>query len=371
MLRFRSKHAKSVIDRFPGFAPILTGATLRERLIGCLGALIGISLTGFICNLAIGGDPQLPLIVAPMGASAVLLFAVPASPLAQPWPIVGGNTISALVGVAVAQIISDPLLAVGLAVSLAILAMSLTRSLHPPGGAAALTAVIGGATVARAGFWFPLVPVAINALILVGLGVVFHRLAGRRYPHRQAPSPVNVHETRDPPPGLRVGFTSADIDAAVEKFNETLDISRDDLDALLREVEQEALLRQHGALRCADVMSRDVITVTTQATPEEARRLLLQHNIRTLPVLGADGQLVGQVGLRELAAAPADTERLPVAAAITAKAADPVMTLLPRLTDGLSHIVIVTDEDGHVQGVVSQTDLLATVAQSLAHGTVS
>ncbi|MBB5278347.1 CBS-domain-containing membrane protein [Rhizobium rosettiformans] len=80
MRRFRSKHRKSVIDRFPGFAPILTGATLRERLIGCLGALIGISLTGFICNLAIGGDPQLPLIVAPMGASAVLLFAVPASP---------------------------------------------------------------------------------------------------------------------------------------------------------------------------------------------------------------------------------------------------------------------------------------------------
>lgn len=250
---------------------------------------------GFICNLAIGGDPQLPLIVAPMGASAVLLFAVPASPLAQPWPIVGGNTISALVGVAVAQMVSDPLLGVGLAVSLAILAMSLTRSLHPPGGAAALTAVIGGAAVARAGFWFPLVPVAINALILVGLGVVFHRLAGRRYPHRQAPSPVNVHETRDLPPGLRVGFTSADIDAAVEKFNETLDISRDDLDALLREVEQEALLRQHGALRCADVMSRDVITVTVQATPEEARRLLLQHNIRTLPVLGADGRLVGQV----------------------------------------------------------------------------
>ena len=120
-----------------------------------------------------------------------------------------------------------------------------------------------------------------------------------------------------------------------------------------------------------EVMSRDVITLTVQATPEEARRLLLQHNIRKLPVLGADGRLVGQVGLRELAAAPADAERLPVAAAITAKAADPVMTLLPRLTDGLSHIVIVTDEEGHVQGVVSQTDLLATVAQSLAHGTVS
>lgn len=367
--RMRSKLLDGLGERLPVFAPILTGATLGDRLIGCLGALIGICLTGLVCNLAIGGDPQLPLIVAPMGASAVLLFAVPASPLAQPWPIVGGNTISALVGVAVAHVVSDPLLAVGLAVSLAILAMSLTRSLHPPGGAAALTAVIGGAAVTRAGFWFPLVPVAINALILVALGVVFHRLAGRRYPHRQAPAPVNVHETRDPPPALRVGFTSADIDAAVAKFNETLDISRADLDALLREVEQEALLRQHGTLSCGDVMSRDVVTVMESETPAEARRLLLLHNIRTLPVLDPSGRLIGQVGLRELAAAEDGGARLPRAAAITAKANDPVMTLLPRLTDGLTHIVIITDDENRVQGVVSQTDLLATVAQSLAHGT--
>lgn len=367
--RMRSKLLDGLGERLPVFAPILTGATLGDRLIGCLGALIGICLTGLVCNLAIGGDPQLPLIVAPMGASAVLLFAVPASPLAQPWPIVGGNTISALVGVAVAHVVSDPLLAVGLAVSLAILAMSLTRSLHPPGGAAALTAVIGGAAVTRAGFWFPLVPVAINALILVALGVVFHRLAGRRYPHRQAPAPVNVHETRDPPPALRVGFTSADIDAAVAKVNETLDISRADLDALLREVEQEALLRQHGTLSCGDVMSRDVVTVMESETPAEARRLLLLHNIRTLPVVDPSGRLIGQVGLRELAAAEDGGARLPRAAAITAKANDPVMTLLPRLTDGLTHIVIITDDENRVQGVVSQTDLLATVAQSLAHGT--
>lgn len=63
--------------------------------------------------------------------------------------------------------------------------------------------------------------------------------------------------------------------------------------------------------------------------------------------------------------------RLPLAAAITAKAKDPVMALLPRLTDGLSHIVIITDDEDLVQGVVSQTDLLATVAQSLAHGTAT
>jgi len=367
MRRIRPERLLERLGQRQLFAPILAGATLKDRLIGCLGALVGICLPSWVCSMAMGGDPQLPLIVAPMGASAVLLFAVPASPLAQPWPIIGGNTISALVGVAVSQTVADPLLAVGMAVALAIFAMSLTRSLHPPGGAAALTAVIGGAAVSRAGFWFPFVPVALNALILVALGILFHRLAGKQYPHAQVIKPVNLHETRDPPPTLRVGFTSADIDAAVAKFDETLDISRADLDILLRQVEQEALVRQHGVLSCAEVMSRDVITVTPKASPAEARRLLLDHKIRTLPVVDQAGRLIGQVGLRELAAA-SDASELPIAAAVTARPTQAAMALLPVLTDGISHIVVITDNENHVLGLVSQTDLLATVSRSLAHG---
>ena len=76
------------------FVPILAGATLRERIIACIGATIGIALTGAIGGLVLGNGPHVPLLVAPMGASAVLLFAVPASPLAQPWSIIGGNTTS-------------------------------------------------------------------------------------------------------------------------------------------------------------------------------------------------------------------------------------------------------------------------------------
>ena len=109
------------------FVPILAGATLRERLLACIGATIGIALTGVISGLAMGGGPHVALLVAPMGASAVLLFAVPASPLAQPWSIIGGNSISALVGVTVAHFIHDPVFASGLAVALAIAAMSFTR----------------------------------------------------------------------------------------------------------------------------------------------------------------------------------------------------------------------------------------------------
>jgi CBS domain-containing membrane protein len=354
----------SSLLKFRLFNPILAGATLRERMLGCLGACIGICVTGLICSLIFGNSDHLPLIVAPIGASAVLLFAVPASPLAQPWPIVGGNTVSALVGVTVAYFVKDQMLAVGLAVSLAILIMSFTKSLHPPGGAAALTAVIGGAAVAKAGFWFPFIPVALNSVILVGLGLAFHKMARRQYPHRPPTSIVNPHKTADAPPSLRVGFRNDDIDAALGDLNETLDIDRGDIDTLLRQVELRALLRTHGEVTCGDIMSRDVISVEENATPEQARSLLLEHDIRTLPVVDGNKALLGTVGLRELAA-PGSESALPITPAVIAKASDPAIGLLPRLIDGMTHAVVIIDDNGMVEGIVSQTDLLATLAKSL------
>jgi len=89
---------------------ILPGATLRDRIIASLGAMAGIGLTGFLSAVVLGqtwgqsGNLTLPLLAAPMGAVAILLFATPASPLAQPWPIIGGNVISALAGIITARV---------------------------------------------------------------------------------------------------------------------------------------------------------------------------------------------------------------------------------------------------------------------------
>jgi len=343
------------------FAPILAGATLRERLLACIGATIGIALTGLISGLAMGGGPHVALLVAPMGASAVLLFAVPASPLAQPWSIIGGNSISALVGVTVAHFIHDPVMASGLAVALAIAAMSFTRCLHPPGGAAALTAVLGGPAVISAGFLFPFVPVALNSIILVTLGLLFHRLARRNYPHVAAP-PANSHGTADPPAQQRVGFRPEDIDAALTTLDETFDIGREDLERLLRQVELQAMVRSHRTLLCQDIMSRDVVSVPEQATADEARRQLLDHNIRTLPVVDADARLVGAVGLRELTKAT-DTVKSVMSKAGTASPETPAMSLLPVLTDGRSHAVVIVDGERRILGLITQTDLLAAAAR--------
>ncbi len=349
---------------FRWFTPILAGATLRERLIASLGTFFGICLTGFVCSLVFGPDPFLPLIVAPIGASAVLLFAVPASPLAQPWPIVGGNTISALVGVIVAQLLPDPLYATGLAVALAIVAMSFTRSLHPPGGAAALTAVIGGSAVTNAGFLFPFVPIALNSVLLVLIGIGFHRLARRTYPHMPAPPAINEHKTRDQPAPLRVGLKDEDIDAALAKMGESYDIDRQDLDRLLREVETQILMRSHGEMASREIMSRDVVTVDRNAASERARRLLLEHDIRTLPVLDAEGQLAGTIGLREIAAG-SDRITDKISPAVTARPDAPVTSLVPLLSNGRTHAVIIVDDAGRIAGIVTQTDLLVALSRAL------
>jgi CBS domain-containing membrane protein len=206
--------------------------------------------------------------------------------------------------------------------------------------------------------------VAINSVILVLLGLVFHRLAKRNYPHRPAPV-ANPHKTADVPPAMRVGFNKQDIDSALSEFNETLDIDREDLDRILRTVEAKALNRTHAELTCADIMSRDVVSVSVDDGPAIARRLLLEHDIRTLPVLDGEKQLVGTVGLRELAGLPDDAP-MPMSPAATASPDAPAVSLLPSLTDGRSHAVVITGENGAVAGIVSQTDLLAALAKSLA-----
>ena len=348
------------------FVPILAGATLRERLIACIGAMIGIALTGAIGALVLGNGPHVPLLVAPMGASAVLLFAVPASPLAQPWSIIGGNTISALIGVIVAHFVHEPALATGIAVALAIAAMSFARCLHPPGGAAALTAVLGGPAVISVGFLFPFVPVALNSIMLVALGYGFHRLSRRTYPHRPAAA-ANAHGTADPPAVQRVGFQPEDIDTALGALDETFDIDRGDLERLLRQVELQAMVRSHRTLLCKDIMSRDVVSVPEHASADQARQQLLSHNIRTLPVIDVEARLVGAVGLRELTQI-SETVRDVMSNAGTASPDTPAMSLLPILTDGRSHAVVIVDSERHILGLITQTDLLAATARVQAAG---
>lgn len=122
-------------------------------------------------------------LVASMGATAVLLFAVPHGPLSQPWAVMGGHLSSAVIGVACARYIGDPLLAAPLAVGLSIGAMHYLNCIHPPGGATALTAVIGGDSIHQLGFQFALTPVLVNVGVILVVAILFNfPFAWRRYP---------------------------------------------------------------------------------------------------------------------------------------------------------------------------------------------
>ncbi len=153
-----------------------------EKWLSLTGGLAGILAIMLVSEASLGLSGSASL-VASMGASAVLLFAVPHGALSQPWPVFGGHLVSAVVGVACAQTIAQPFLAAPLAVGLAIGAMHYLRCIHPPGGATALSAVMGGDAVQALGFQFVITPVLLNVLVILSIAVLFNfPFAWRRYP---------------------------------------------------------------------------------------------------------------------------------------------------------------------------------------------
>ena len=151
---------------FHFFVPDTTPVSHTEKLISAVGGFLGILLIFVISYLSLGPWGA-PWIVASMGASAVLLFAVPHGQLSQPWALIGGHVLSAAIGVTVFRFIPDAFLAAALAVGLAIAAMYYLRCVHPPGGATALAAVLGGPDVHALGYSYVLVPVLANAVVIL------------------------------------------------------------------------------------------------------------------------------------------------------------------------------------------------------------
>lgn len=174
--------ASSVLRALRSLGPSFRRTGHLEKWLSLSGGLAGMLGVLLISEAQLGLAGSAGL-VASMGASAVLLFAVPHGPLSQPWPVFGGHLVSAIVGVACAQIFTQPLLAAGFAVALAIGAMAYTRCIHPPGGATALTAVTGGEAVHSLGFQYVITPVMLNAITILLVAILFNYLfPWRRYP---------------------------------------------------------------------------------------------------------------------------------------------------------------------------------------------
>ena len=318
------------------WVPRTTPVSLKERSRSALGALIGILATGWICRMAVGAGTSLPILVAPMGASAVLLFAVPSSPLAQPWSLIGGNLVAALVGVTAARLIPDPFLAAAVAVGLAIGLMMTARCVHPPSGAVALTAVLGGRAVTDLGYGFVLWPLGANSLLLLAVALLFNGLAGRNYPHRPLGGRADT-ATRDPPSAARVGFTPEDLDAVLAEYDQLLEVDRGDLEAILRDAEIRSYRRRSGQATCATIMARDVVAVAPGAPIREALDLLRAHRIKVLPVTDEGARVLGLVTQTDLLDKSAWGAARPAADVRPAGAADAAPRLGPPRQRGRHH----------------------------------
>lgn len=335
------------------YLPAPVSAGRRERLLACLGAGLGLLLTELISRAALGASQ--PWFVAPMGASAVLLFAAPASPLAQPWSVVGGNTVAALIGVACVQWLPSSVLAVACAGTLAIAVMFALRCLHPPSGAVALTAVIGGPAIQQLGYGFALWPVALNSLLLAALAVLFHRLSGRRYPHHpqeHAPAAANP----------QLGVNAADLNAALAAHHELMDVSQDDLESVLLDAEERAYRRHFGEIRCADAMSPLTHHLSLNNTLVQARQTMLAARQDCLPIMDDAGRLLGMAmlaGMLDTAGKP-----LPDLLQPSPPAASPdqaVTEWVRVLSGGHYRWLPVTGEDGRCIGLLTQADLITAL----------
>ena len=214
-----------------------------EKWISGIGALLGIVSVYWLTRWtfpehaagAVGGA----LMVTSMGASAVLLFAVPQGALSQPWAVVGGHLLSAFIGVSCQKLFPGHAWTAALAVGLAVLGMYYLRCIHPPGGATALAAVIGGAEVHALGYHYVLMPILINVVAIMAMAIAFNALfPWRRYP-------AHLHKRRQPIPATRPAarqfeLTQEDFSAAMEQLNSYVDITTENLTELLELAKQHA-----------------------------------------------------------------------------------------------------------------------------------
>lgn len=372
----------ALLALWPATQPVNT----REKWRACTGAALGILLAALASQWLMAGSAGVQAqaelarwLVAPLGASAVLVFAVPSSPLAQPWSVVGGNTLSALVGIACARWVPDAAAAAALAVGLAVGVMFALRCLHPPGGATALLMVLGG--VGHFGYAFS--PVLLDSALLVLAGLLYNNLTRRRWPHVQrAPAA--------PAGGSR--FSPADFDAALARYNQVIDISRNDLEDLLRQAEASAYQRTLGDQRCADIMTPHPASVRADTSLRQAWALMRSRRVKALPVVDVQRHIVGIVTVadfmkqldldvhegwgwrlralirpaRSASATAAQTVGQVMTRQVRVASADRLLVdLVPVFSEGGHRHVPIIDVERRLVGIVTQSDLIRALYRAV------
>jgi len=370
----------------------------KSILLSSFSALIAIAIVGLISQYSLSGY-NVPIMAASMGASAVLLFVVPTSPLAQPWSFVGGHLVSALVGVSCAKLIPDITAAAAIAVGVSIFAMYYLRCMHPPGGAAALLAVLGGDSIRDLGFQFLLNPILLNVSIMLACAFIYWHFAGIHKHQAAAGTSVLDHNwARTEKDWLVTSspFSDENLNQAIAAMDTFIDISRQDLKEIFAHALQHSHTHNLGDMRCHEAMSSPTISVEYGAELETVWQLFEQHNIRGIPVVDNFERITGIVTVSNFVhnADQLNTDREPKSSTsqhkmaerlallrkrtpgfesdkpevagqimsspvITAQANDRLTDLAPLFTQHAIHHIPVVNDKRKLVGMLTREDILA------------
>jgi len=268
--------------------------SIKGKLLSVLSSFIAILAVAWVTQ-TLSISAAYPIIVASMGASAVILFIIPHSPLAQPWPLLGGQLISAIIGIACAQSFTNTALASACAVGGSVLVMLLLRCLHPPGAATALAPIMGGDPIGSLGYSFVLMPLGLNVAIMLVMAMVINRWVLRyEYPiiPHQAGNKKNKQSTMIQP-SQRTGISEQDLEQALENMDMFMDISTGDLSKLLTDAQKQSFKRYRGNITCADIMVKNILTVEYGTDVEEAWKIMQGEKLKAMPVIDRVGRVIG------------------------------------------------------------------------------
>jgi len=275
------------------FFPEKYTITHKEMLIASVGAFFGLALLTYTSGLFISG-PALPILVASMGASSVLLFAAPASPMSKPWAFIGGQLVSGFIGVSCYRYINDLAIAVAMAVALSMFTMHMLRCLHPPGGATALAAILGGPAIHTLGYSFVITPVALNVFILLSISIIINELVNRR--KHLFSSSDNDEPLLAAMRGI-TPFSKSDLTAALKDLDTYIDVSQEDLNEIFALALVHSKMRDTQNIYCKDIMQKNPITFEFGSELEESWLGLRKNNLTTAPVVDKGHHLLGLIDI--------------------------------------------------------------------------
>ena len=378
------------------FMPPANTTSLTEKALSGFAAFLGIGLVMFTSQIFLPPE-DLPWVVASMGASAVLLFAVPLGPLSQPWSFVGGHILSGIIGITIAKLVPDVVIASALAVSIAIFVMYVTGCLHPPGGATALSAVVGSSTVHELGYAYLVTPVALNVVVMLSFALLINNLL----PNRYYPNTLKAYrDAKNKPLGddkvqAALSISREDIKYALQEMGEFIDVSDDDLSRIFNLSATHSRRKRMGEVLVEDIMTRDVVKAEYGDNVEDLWMLMAKHKIRSIPIVDKLNRVEGIITIADFlnqvkapteeplkerlenflkASTSTETNKPEYAGhimqknVVTVHPDQHILDLFPIFYEkGIHHLPVVDDEN-HLLGITTPKNLLIALHADLGTG---